>query len=519
MGCASTPKGEDVIAVVEGDPVTVNDLEYSLEIAHRREDLSSAKTLDIAHYIDKLINERLLIHEAARMGMQDYPGIRRKLRDYLIRESVVRLYNEEITQKVTVQEEEIASFYRENYDTFTFDMLELGSQEDAADLLEQLKSGERFEELAAEHPSAIPGRGEKGYTFTRMSLNKDVRDPISGLQPGEFTDVIKVRDKYLIIKLLGREDAPETGLAEAKTDIRDTIGKLKVKEREKSYLNELREKTSIEIDDEILSSITFGESRDDQRRWMHDERPLVKINDTVLTVGDFAAMLKSTEMETKKRVMNSWIERKVIDQEALSRKYDETVLKNHLRRYRNQLLQKEFAGRVIAPGVRISEEDLKSYYTENLRGYLIPTRYKIRQITLKTREEAEAVLNSLQKGADFFWMIKMKSDDKTSSPGKTLQWKTKDTLKKSVREIIDSLMPGEISNILEDDSAFTIVRLQEKSKEEFEEFEKVVSSIHKKVFYRKYRKLYDEYIEKLKKDAKITLNDRTIGVFKEIFNK
>jgi hypothetical protein len=63
------------LAFVDGDPVTKGDLEYSLEIAHRREDLSSAKALDISQYVEKLINDRLIIHEARRMGMEEYPAV------------------------------------------------------------------------------------------------------------------------------------------------------------------------------------------------------------------------------------------------------------------------------------------------------------------------------------------------------------------------------------------------------------------------------------------------------------
>ena len=38
-GCAALSNRRDVLASVDGDPITVADLKYALNIAHRREDL------------------------------------------------------------------------------------------------------------------------------------------------------------------------------------------------------------------------------------------------------------------------------------------------------------------------------------------------------------------------------------------------------------------------------------------------------------------------------------------------
>ena len=129
-GCASAPKKDDTLAFVDGDPVTRRDLEYSLEIAHRREDLSTARELNINQYVEKLIDDRLIVHEARRMGIDEYPEVEEKVRDYVLRESVVRLYSEEVLEKVFVTDEEINDYYKTNYERFTLDIIEAGTEED-----------------------------------------------------------------------------------------------------------------------------------------------------------------------------------------------------------------------------------------------------------------------------------------------------------------------------------------------------------------------------------------------------
>ncbi len=516
--CASLPEQEKIIAVVEGDPVAVQDLEYALEIAHRREDLSSANSINISDYIHALIDERLVIHEAKRMGMDEYPEVQQKLHAYLLRESVVKLHNDEILQKASITEEEIISNYEKNYDSFTINIISVDTQEDAVVIMEKLRAGESFKALADLNPSDIQTNAENGYTFKRMSLGPLVKDMIVNLQPGEFTEPIEDRGNFIIMKLISTQEAPDAELDHVRAKIEGSLRKQKIKGRETGYIAELREKANMTIDDEILSSITLGKSSDDQHRWAQDSRPLVTINTEVLTVGAFVAMLPSSDMKMKNRIMNNWIDHKIVDQEALGRDYEiHTNLKHKLNRYRNQLLQSEFAGRVIAPTVIVSEQDLHDYYVAHKEEYRNPTEYKIQQVTLNTEEEAKAVLDSLQKGASFSWIVKKKSTDTVASMGGFPGWKTKDALDRPVGDIIDALNPGDISEVLKIDSSYRIIRLQEKSKDNYQELEKNKAQIHKKVFKQKFHEMKANYITELKKDAKITINDRIIQSFEEIF--
>jgi hypothetical protein len=100
-GCAGLQKKAMVLAVVDGEPVSEDDLEYSLQIAQRREDRSSAGMLNISEYVQKLIDDRLIVQEARRMGMDQQPETLKAGNAFLLRESVTRLHEEEILQKAS----------------------------------------------------------------------------------------------------------------------------------------------------------------------------------------------------------------------------------------------------------------------------------------------------------------------------------------------------------------------------------------------------------------------------------
>ena len=161
------------------------------------------------------------------MGMSDYPEVRGKIQEYLVRESVVLLHDEEVLNKVSVTEDETMSKYMEDYEDFAIDIVEVDNEDDAVKMLNELKGGAQFGELSKEHPSRMQHGSEKGYIFKRKDLGPAVREIIAGMQTGDYTDVIKDRGQYVIIKLVERKPAEKEVLAAVKNSIEFDIRKKK----------------------------------------------------------------------------------------------------------------------------------------------------------------------------------------------------------------------------------------------------------------------------------------------------
>ncbi|GBD96298.1 MAG TPA: peptidyl-prolyl cis-trans isomerase [Nitrospirae bacterium] len=520
--CATTPKQGDMLAFVDGEPVTKEDIEYALQISHRREDLSAAKTLDISRYIQQAIDNRLIIHEALRMGMDEFPEVQQKVQAFILRESVVRLYNEEIVEKVSVTEEDIINYYKENYERSALDLIEVETEEEAGEILAKLKSGEDFGEFSRKYPAnSAKKEGQEGFIFTRKSMSPAIQEAVYSLKPGEFSDVIKARNKYYIIKLISRQEAPDEELDSVRGNIERALRKQKIKERSDEYLAQLHEEADVKINKEILSSITADATDEEREQWLKDERPLIEVGNEALSVGDFAAMLPPRYGDkAKENTLKNWLDRKLVDREALSRHYERrTDLKDKIARYENQVVKNTFIKKIIVPEITVTDKDVEDYYLSHPEEFAKPPRYRIQQITLKSREEAEDVLNSLKAGANFSWLAKRRSTDPAAARGGVAGWKTREQLPGSLVEIIDTLKPGDISPILEVDNVYRIIRLMEKIKKGVKEFDEVKLFAGRAAYKEKYRATYNEYINKLKEDAVIEINDQALRSFEEIFKK
>src|SRR4030043_1444183 len=424
-GCASLQQQGSVLALVNGEPITERDLKYSLEMAHRREDLSSAKELNLSQFIQKLIDDKLVIQEARRMGAEDYPEIQQAVQAYILRESVGRLHDEEIVRKVTVTEEEIKNYYKKNYDRLSLGIIEAGSEENAREIIEQLKNGADFKELARKY-STHPSQKDGGEVILRRnSLTLPIEKAVSNLKPGEFSDVLKMIDRYYIVKFIGSEGAPDSQLASIRGSIERAIRKQKEKERSDEYLKYLREQGTIYIDNELFQAIQISEESE-KEKLSQDARPLVQIDGVTLTVGNFASLARTYPGRSKETILKDWIDQKVGDREALSRHYERTPeLENTVASYKNQLLKNAFIKRVVIPQITLSDEALKKYYVSHQESFMKPVRFKIQQITVKTMDDARNILNNLQNGADFSWLAKNQSIDSSAPEGGNIGWITR----------------------------------------------------------------------------------------------
>ncbi len=440
-GCAASGKKEKVFAVVNGESITEGDLTYSLNIAHRREDLSSTKTINILQFLQKLIDDKLIIQEAHRMELNRLPEIQQALKAFILRESVVKLHNEEIANKVSVSEEDIRSYYKKNY---------------------------------------------------------------------------------------GKKEAPDEELEKIREGIKRDVRKVKEKERSDEYLKLLREQSPLKIHRELLAAVKLDGSKEEIEKLRNDKRPLVELYDYTMTMGDFAAEAvnvkekQSPDIEKiKESIIDRWIDYKLIDHEALRRHYEtDPDLKEIINDYKDQLMKNMFIKKIIMPKIEISDKILNDYYASHQKDFLMPRKYRIQKIILKTAEDANAVLQSLRNGADFAWMAKNKSTEPSDEDsGGGAGWLTKNELPEPVREIIDTLKVGDISPIIKIDSLYRIVRLQDKTEEEVKEFKKVKDAVYRACFNEQINTLFNNYVTQLKTEAQIKIYDEEVRSLEERLQK
>jgi peptidyl-prolyl cis-trans isomerase SurA len=118
----------------------------------------------------------------------------------------------------------------------------------AQQLYEQLKGGAKFDELARKEsngPTAEQG-GDLGY-FKRKDLAKELEDKAFALQSGGFTEPIRTRQGFLILRVNDHIEAGTPPFERVREQIQEQLYTQKIQPALREFLTRLREEAYIDI--------------------------------------------------------------------------------------------------------------------------------------------------------------------------------------------------------------------------------------------------------------------------------
>ena len=134
---------------------------------------------------------------------------------------------------------------------------------------------------------------------------------------------------------------------------------------------------------------------------------------------------------------------------------------------------------------KVSDDQLRKEYQENLDTYRLPDRVKARHILIKTqgkpkeeaaklKAKAEDILKQLQHGGDFAELAKKNSEDPGSgAKGGDLGWIVRGQTVPNFEKTAFSLKPGELSGLVETEYGYHIIQVEDKQTGHLQTFDEV----------------------------------------------
>jgi peptidyl-prolyl cis-trans isomerase SurA len=288
-----------VVAVVNKEVITWSELYKMMEneAADQVRALKEEERLKIfkdseAAFLEKLIDIKLQIHEARRLGLdvtteevtEAVENIKKKysLTDNALEESlkkeglsfeeykkrlseqivISKVVSQQIRNKVVVSEEEVKKYMEANKESFTdgetfkIKQIFLGRPKDDADIkviedrasiiIQRLKAGEDFSILAEEYSEDPSGKlgGDLGF-IKKSQMAKEFINALNSMKVGEFSNPFWTEKGLHIIRLEEKVAAQSTD--EARESVLKQLTESQFSERYKSWIKGLREKAYIVI--------------------------------------------------------------------------------------------------------------------------------------------------------------------------------------------------------------------------------------------------------------------------------
>ena len=130
------------------------------------------------------------------------------------------------------------------------------------------------------------------------------------------------------------------------------------------------------------------------------------------------------------------------------------------------------------------EETLRSFYDDNKEIFTNPEQRSAQHILVEERELAESLLEEIQQGADFSELARIHSiDTSTKDSGGDLGYFERDIMVPEFDKVVFEMGIGELSEVVETDYGFHIIKLTEVQPENiksFEESREQLASLHQK---------------------------------------
>ena len=246
---------ETILSSFNGQTITLGEFNQLWEQIPENYKLQLTKR----NVLDQIISEKLLIQEAKNRGLEQDKDVLEQIKQTTEQILVQSLIEKEIIEKVKVDDQEAVTYYEENKDNFItkeqvylYNIL-VETEEVAQDILEKLKAGGDFIEIAKEKstgPSAAQG-GDLGYV-SKGELIPEIENVVFALEIGNISDIIKSEYGFHILKVTDKKPEVLKTFEEVKEEIVQTLLSTKQKEAFDNLLEELKSQVTIEIKEEAL---------------------------------------------------------------------------------------------------------------------------------------------------------------------------------------------------------------------------------------------------------------------------
>jgi hypothetical protein len=201
-----------------------------------------------------------------------------------------------------------------------------------------------------------------------------------------------------------------------------------------------------------------------------------------------------------------------LELEADLRKYGSSIA-DQKRRFVERVLAQSMLGQNIDYQPEVTHREMADHWRENEKEFDRPAKARWEKLTVTfdrfaTKEEAWVALgnmgNEVLRGAPFAAVAQRNSQGVDASDGGYHDWTTKGSLASDVLDrAIFTLPMGQLSERIEDERGFHIVRVTERDNGGPVPFLEAQAEIKKKLRKQKVRKQVNEYVARLKKEVHV----------------
>src|SRR3989344_3607758 len=224
--------------------------------------------------------------------------------------------------------------------------------------------------------------------------------------------------------------------------------------------------------------------------------------------------IKIKKKEIKKRLkknkttLEDTLKKSRLSMEELEREIEKNLAVNKINDNKNKETKAKAAEKV-------TEAYLEEHYNNNKEKFKEPERTRLREILIRAdpsggqkvwdeaRARSEEILKEIKAGKDFAKLAKEFSQDIYASKGGDMGFGHKGSIIPEIEMVANKLQVGEVAGPIWSIYGYHIIKLEEKSPPIQRTFAEVKGNLKKELEETEFKKMKIQWIEELKKEAKI----------------
>lgn len=186
-------------------------------------------------------------------------------------------------------------------------------------------------------------------------------------------------------------------------------------------------------------------------------------------------------------------------------------LDEYRRNLRQKLIIDGLLQQFVYSKITLLTPEIEAYYKENIARFTEPSEVELKEILFLTedkvksnvRERAEEILAKLRSGASFEDLAKQYSEGPTASRGGEIGAFKKGQMSAAIENVAFELDEGQVSEIIEADYGFQIVKVVSKKEPRQKPLEEVRNVITSEIYQQKAKPQMEDFFEDLRDQSYI----------------
>lgn len=153
--------------------------------------------------------------------------------------------------------------------------------------------------------------------------------------------------------------------------------------------------------------------------------------------------------------------------------------------------------KLLSPRIKITDEEIQAYFAANQEAYAVEEQIKVSHILVDSAEEAQEIRRMLSQGQEFADLAKERSTDPGSKDqGGDLGLVGRGEMVEEFEQAAFALQPGQISDPVESEYGFHIIKVHEKTAARPGTLEENQAEIRETLLQQKMESEYPAWLDK-----------------------